>query len=125
MSTKFNLKRYLTAQEYFQPLPKTEELTEQELINRYDQEYKEKDLEDIKNPKKVKINPKKLYRAYVFFNGGKSEPIEGTWIQAFSSIQARKIIMDKKELGAKNIKKWESYDDSIVVGVRFIEEKKK
>lgn len=128
MSIIFNLKRYLSAQEYFPPLPKTEKFTEQYLINKYDEEYREKDLkeiEEIKNFKKTKINAKKLYRAYVFFSGGKNEPIEGTWIHAFSPIQARKIIMEKKEIGAKNIKKWESYDDSIVVGVRFIEENKK
>jgi len=128
MSNIFNLKRYLYAQEYFQPLPTKEKLSEQELINRYDEEYSKNDI-NIKNNSKLNkanpINQKKLFRAYVFFSDNKREPIDGTWVQAYSPIQARKIVMDRNDIGSNNLIKWESYDDSIVVGVKFIEEKKK
>lgn len=90
MSKVFNLKKYLIAQEYFPSLPKIEKPTEQELIDQYNNEYKEEDFkEDFKDSNEVNgvnevsnIKQKKLFRAYVFFSDGKSEPIEGTWIVA-------------------------------------------
>ena len=58
---------------------------------------------------------KDLYVAYLLQPGQHPEIIEGSYVQAYSTQQARKLVLDRQNEVSRRIKRYESYDEYGIV----------